>query len=171
MEIMIKTLKELSEAERQVRRLKYPSLPDAALTYTKYSDKTANKLTLAIIKWFQLESGQAERISCTGRLLDRRKTFTDVVGRTRQIGSTTWIPPSMKPGTADISALYKLNETDKIATAFRVEIKVGRDTQRPAQVEYQKEVERAGGIYIIATSFDDFIKQMIDAKSKATRIV
>jgi hypothetical protein len=166
---MIKTLKELSEAERQIRRLKYPSIPESALSYTKFSDKTANGLTRAIVAWFNISNGQAERISVTGRRIDCTKTFVDVVGKTRQIGTTQWIKPSMKVGTADISALYKLNETDRIATAFRIEVKVGRDTQRPAQVEYQKEVERAGGIYIIATSFENFITQMIDARTQATR--
>jgi hypothetical protein len=150
---MILTLKELSLAERAVRRLKYPSLPDHALIATKYTDKTANGLTKAIIKWFELEGGQAERVSCTGRMIDRRKTFTDVIGRTRQIGSTQWIKPSMKVGTADISIIYK-----KIA--IRAEIKMGKDVQSEAQKKYQESIERAGGLYWLVTSWDDFITKI-----------
>ena len=126
---------------------RYPGQP--YLTRPEYSDETANKMTVAIIAWIRLNGGQAERISITGRPIDRRRTYTDVLGHTRQIGSIDWIKPTMTKGTADISATIK-------GRSVKIEVKAGRDRQRPAQKEYQKSIEAAGGIYFIATGFDMF---------------
>lgn len=139
-------LKELAISENKKR---FPSLPDYARVAPKYNDKNANGLTRCIIDYIRLNGGQAERVSVTGRLIDKRKQYTDVVGRTRVIGSTQWIRPSMQPGTADISATIN-------GKSVKIEVKVGKDKQRPAQAEYQKQVETAGGIYLIISSFDEF---------------
>lgn len=150
---MITTLKQLSEAERAQRRLKYPSLPEAALTWTKYSDKTANGLTKAIIKYFEIEGGQAERISVTGRVIDKRKVVSDVLGHKRVIGSTQYIPSSMRKGSADISCIFK-------GKALKLEVKIGRDRQSDNQKKYQADIEKSGGIYWIVTSWEDFINKI-----------
>jgi hypothetical protein len=150
---MIETLKELSQADWEARKLKYPSLPDNARPYTKFTDKTSNGLTKCIIAWFNLSGGMAERISVTGRMIDSRKVVSDSMGNRRQIGSTKWIKPSMKKGSADVSSVFN-------GKSYRVEIKIGQDRQSEAQKEYEKSIQDAGGIYIIATSFDNFISQM-----------
>jgi hypothetical protein len=36
-------------------------------------------------------------------------------------------------------------------------VKYGRDVQSDAQKQYQEMIEKAGGVYIIAKSFDDFV--------------
>lgn len=48
--------------------------------------------------------------------------------------------------------------TDKTANgkAVKIEIKIGRDRQSEAQKRYQEQIERAGGLYVIATSFEQF---------------
>jgi len=130
-------------------RNKFPSLPEYARVTPKYSDKTANGLTKCIIDYIRFKGGQAERISVTGRLVDRRKEFTDVIGKKRLIGSVQWIKPSMQPGTADISAIIG-------GRSLKIEVKVGRDTQRAAQKVYQTQVEQAGGIYLLISSFNEF---------------
>lgn len=128
---------------------KYPNMKPSWHPKLKVNQSTANGVTAAIIKFLQLKGQQAERISVTGRRVDQRKTYTDVLGHQRQIGQLKWIKPSMQVGTADISATIN-------GRSVKIEVKVGRDKQRPAQKEYQAQVERAGGIYYIAVSFDEF---------------
>lgn len=152
---MILTFKDLSLAERAQRRAKYPSVPEHALIATKYSDKTANGLTKAIIKWFDVEGWQAERISVTGRMLDKRKVVSDVLGHKRVIGSTQYIPSSMRKGSADISCIFH-------GKALKLEVKIGRDRQSDNQKKYQADIERSGGVYWIVTSWEDFISKITD---------
>src|SRR5690606_29403043 len=102
--------------------------------------------------WIRLSGGQAERTSTTGRLVDRRTQFTDVTGRTREIGSAKWIPTSGTKGSADISAVIG-------GRVLKIEVKIGRDQQSDAQKEYQAKIEQAGGLYLIARSFCDFLGQ------------
>jgi hypothetical protein len=119
-------------------------MPNKPIKATK-----ANDLTKAIIKFIQLSGGQAERISVTGRRVDMRRTFTDVLGNQRQIGSVRWIKASMQKGSADISATIT-------GQSVKIEIKVGRDHIRPEQETYKQQVEKAGGIYLLIHTFDEF---------------
>ena len=41
-----------------------------------------------------------------------------------------------------------------------VECKVGKNTQTPSQVEFQRKVEKAGGEYWLVYSIDEFIKNL-----------
>lgn len=140
----IKILEDLAFQDKQK---KYPNQP--YLVKKKFSDKSANALTKAIIAFIRLKGGQAERISNTGRVIDTRKTYTDVLGHRRSIGSVQWIPGTGTPGTADISATIA-------GQSVKIEVKHGRDRQSEAQKRYQAEIERCGGIYYIAKTFDDF---------------
>jgi len=142
-----KTLKALYMEEN---RRRFPSLPEAARSFPKWTDRTANGLTKMIIDFLRLKGHQAERIAVTGRYLDQTKVITDVTGRSRRIGSGQWIRPSMQPGTADISAVIN-------GRAVKIEIKVGKDRQSETQKLYQTQVERAGGVYLIIRSFDEFL--------------
>ena len=117
---------------------------------TKFNDNTANSLTKSIIRWLQLNGWQAERISTTGRYIDNSKIVTDVLGNRKKIGSGKYIKGSGTNGSADISATIK-------GRSIKIEVKIGKDRQSEAQKEYQKNIEKAGGIYIIATDFDDFM--------------
>jgi hypothetical protein len=130
-------------------RLRFPSLPEAARVPPRYSDKDANSLTRCIVDYIRLTGGQAERIAVTGRYIDNSRIVTNVIGQSRRIGSGRWIKPSMQAGTADISATIA-------GRSVKVEIKVGRDKQSHKQKEFQKQVEQAGGIYLLIHSFDEF---------------
>jgi hypothetical protein len=140
----IRQLQELAWQEKQKR---YPGQP--YLVRPEYNDRTANGLNVAIIAWIRLHGNQAERINNTGRPIDRRKTYTDVLGHARQIGSIKWTKGTGTKGTADISATIK-------GRSVKIEVKIGRDRQSDHQREYQKQVEAAGGIYFIARNFDEF---------------
>jgi hypothetical protein len=142
-------LKALSNLALKKISISYPNVPSYALPATRYSDKTSNGLTKCIIDFLNLTGAQAERINNTGRVLDNRIIVKDVLGGSRSIGSTKWIPGTGKNGTADISATIK-------GRSIKVEVKIGADKQSDQQKEYQKEVEAAGGIYFIAKDFNSF---------------
>lgn len=142
-------LRILNERAAEAAKQRYPNVPDYARPKPKFSDKTANELTKAIVSWLKLEGCQAERISVTGRMVDERKTFTDVIGRQRTVGSVTWIKSSMQKGSADISATIA-------GQSVKIEIKMPGDRQSDDQKVYQAEVEAAGGVYLTVGNFQDF---------------
>lgn len=142
------SLKELERDLLEAKRLRYPSNPYPV--GDTFRDDTANGLTKAILAFIRLKGGQAERISTTGRPIDRTQTFADVTGRTRQIGRVEWIPGTGTNGSADISATIA-------GRSVKIEVKIGTDRQSPAQKEYQKAIQTAFGIYYIARTFDSFI--------------
>ncbi len=142
-------LKTLSTLAFNKLKEKYPTVPRCALPKVKYSDTTANGLTKCIIDFLNLTENQGERINNTGKKLDNRKTYTDVLGSSRTIGSTKWIPGTGTNGTADISATIQ-------GKSVKIEVKIGTDKQSPAQKDYQKKIECAGGIYFVAKDFQSF---------------
>jgi hypothetical protein len=141
--------KMLQDLQRQDKARKYPNTPIEYLTVRNYSDKKANDLTRCIIDFLNYKGHQAERISSMGRMIDNRETYTDQIGRTRVIGSSTYIPPTSTNGTADISSIIN-------GKSIKIEVKIGKDRQSQAQKDYQTSVERAGGVYFIAKDFDSF---------------
>lgn len=140
-------LKMLADLALEAKKKQYPDFPYPVPP--KYNDKTANGLTKCIIDFLKLQGHQAERISNVGRMIDRRQRVTDTAGFTKIIGSTEWIPGTGSNGTADISATIN-------GRSVKIEVKIGKDRQSQAQREYQREVEAAGGIYVIAKDFEGF---------------
>ena len=132
----------------------YPDLPEYARYIKPYSEKTANELTRAVIDFLKYKGHQAERISVTGRYMDNSKVITDVLGFKKKIGSGKWIKSSMQPGTSDIAATIK--NKDGIGVSVKIEIKM-RDKMSEVQKLYQAGVERAGGLYWLCHSFDEFL--------------
>jgi len=136
-----------SAMERAIERS--PSVPRSAFPRPKYSDKTSNGLTKCIVDFLRIKGWQAERISVEGRVLDNRKTYTDIIGRSKTIGSVRRIKSSSQLGSADISATI-------YGKSVKIEVKIGRDTQSDKQKEYQDQIVRSGGIYLIARDFQGF---------------
>jgi hypothetical protein len=156
MELIIKpppigktALKQLNSLAFEVLQSKHPGIRPELLPRPAYKDKTSNELTKSIITWIRLNGGQSERISVTGRMIDRREVITDCLGHRRQIGSTQWIKSSMQRGTADISATIN-------GRSVKIEVKLQRDRQSEAQRSYQSQVEKSGGLYYIAKDFQCF---------------
>lgn len=131
---------------------RYPNLPDHARSIKIPSDKTANGLTRCIIMYINGIGGFAERINTMGRVIDKRKNVTDVLGRQKTIGSMTYIPTTGVRGASDISAQF-------MGRSFKIEVKIGNDRQSVHQKAYQENIERTGGIYMIVRSLDDFLAQ------------
>ncbi len=145
-----KEIEFLENLHLQNLKAKYPSVPYPPKK--KYSDRTTNGLQTCIIDFIRLSGFQAERINSTGRKIDNTRTVTDCIGRKRMIGSSKWIKGSGQKGTADISATIK-------GRSIKIEVKCEATNDRiqsKDQIEYQKEIETAGGIYIITKSFSQF---------------
>jgi hypothetical protein len=142
----IKQLKELAIAHSRTR---HPGLPDYARCTRNYTDKTANGLTKCIIDYLNFSGHQAERVNSTGRPIDNTKIVRDVLGSQRRIGSMKWIPGSGTKGTADISATIW-------GKSVKIEVKM-KDKQSPDQKQYELSVIRAGGLYWICRSFEEFL--------------
>lgn len=129
-------VKELENLAYKAKISRFPDFPYPVKD--KYRDDTANGLTRCIIDFVNLNGYQAERLNSTGRQVT-------IKGRER------WIKGSGTKGTADISATIN-------GRAVKIEVKIGRDRQSEVQKEYQKQIERAGGMYIIARDFEQFYK-------------
>lgn len=147
-------MKELFRLSYEMKRQKYPAVPAEWLAKTKYNDRTANGLTRCVIDFLTFKGWQAERINSMGRMVDDRKTYIDVVGRYKTIGSVKWVKGTSTAGTADISATIA-------GRSVKIEIKIGTDRQSHWQRNYQQVIERSGGLYFIAKSFQEFYRWYI----------
>lgn len=152
-------LKALNDLAYEDLKKRFTILPVHALPKPKYSDKTANKLTSAIVDFINLKGGFAERISNTGRYIEGA-SIVDTVGRVRNFKGK-YIPGTGKNGTADISATYQ-------GLSLKIEVKIGHDKMSEAQKEYQERTIAAGGIYFIARDFPSFYHFFIELQSKTT---
>ena len=118
----------------------------------------ANDLTRLVIDFIIFNDGQAERISSMGRYIDGTKQVTDCIGRKRTIGTGKYVKSTTTNGTADISATIK-------GRSVKIEIKWKKDTQSKDQKKYEASINKAGGIYIIVKTFDDFVDWFDDFNS------
>ena len=123
-------------------------IPEYALPPKKRHNKaTANGLTSAVVDWFNLSGYHAERTGNEGRYIEGT-TVTNVLGKRVTLKGKR-IPSSGTKGTSDIKACYK-------GRFIAIEIKIGRDRQSEVQKWYQEKVERAGGVYAIVKTWEDF---------------
>lgn len=136
----MKTIKTIEQAKKEafkkLRKLFRQKRPGERPP--TYKDDTANGLTRCIIDYINLKGYQAERINCIG-------TPIPVGDNLFRFGKTT-----MDTGTADVSATIK-------KLSVKIEVKVGTDTMKKDQWEYKSKIEKAGGVYLIARSFPNFL--------------
>ena len=134
------SIKELEQLHFEQKRMRNPDMPYPVKT--KFRDDSANGLTRCITAWLQLNGYFAGRVNTTG-------TYNQKLGRYIHSGS--------KRGMADVTAVINGRHVS-------IEIKHGKDRIRPEQLKVKQEIEAAGGVYIIASSFDGFIEQIINLK-------
>jgi len=141
-------LKELYFANQRKR---YPNFPDDARTSPKYTDKNTKGLTNCVMDYIKFNGYHVERTGCEGRIIDDRKTFTDVIGRVRTIGTIRRVYSSSQRGTSDLKAIIN-------GKFIAIEIKcfATNDRQSAHQKAYQKQIEQSNGIYIIVKTFAQF---------------
>jgi hypothetical protein len=137
---------------------KFPNFKPEYLPLDIPDDSKANGLTRCVVQWIQLHGFQAERISNTGRVIDNTKTYTDVAGFTKTIGSVKYIKGSGTNGTADISSTIGVNIGGKIVgLSVKWEVKI-KDKQSIEQKKYESDIKKSGGLYFIIHNFDEFIE-------------
>ena len=137
----------LRALEMEQLKAKYPSMRPELIPLTDWKDTSANALTKCIIFWINALGGQAERISSQGQYREGKKIQ---VGEGFKQLQGKWTPGQGTKGTADISATIR-------GRSVKIEVKYGNDRQSDAQKAYQQAIEKAGGTYIIAKTFDDFV--------------
>jgi hypothetical protein len=140
----------LSELSKALSDKNHGNVPAHCRPVKKFSDKSANDLTKAIIAYANLKDWFAERQSSEGRYRPG-KEYENVIGKKVQMKGT-WLPGQGK-GKADIKAVIK-------GRSIEIEVKHGADRLRPEQIEYKAKIERAGGVYIVVKTWDDFIFQI-----------
>ena len=130
------SIRELERLHYERKRLKYPDNP--YLINRQFSDKSANDLTRAIVAWLELHGHFAGRVNVTG-------TYNHKLQKYIYSGSCK--------GMSDVTSVINGRHVS-------VEIKYGKDRMRPDQLKVKQEIEKAGGIYLVVKSFDDFLEQM-----------
>jgi hypothetical protein len=146
----MKPLEQLRQLKLAKTRELYPNVPEIALPKTEYNDKSANGLTRCVLDYLLLSGHFCERTGNEGRVIDGRKTYTDVIGRQKTIGTVKRIKSSGTKGTSDLKAVIN-------GRMVAIEIKYGADRQSQHQKDYQAMVEKAGGTYWIVKNFEQFL--------------
>ena len=143
---MVRTLKELNLFKKAQNEKLYPNLPKSAVTAGRFKDSSANELTKAVIYHFEeVLGGLALRINNTGIYDPRTKRFRK--SHTRK-------------GIPDIICVLD-------GTFIGVEIKYGKDRLSQHQKDMKKEIEAAGGFYMVAKTFEQYVSTLntfLDAK-------
>jgi len=132
------SLKELERLHFEQKKLRYPNIKESLLVKTSFKDDTSNELTKSIIAWIRLNGGSASRINTTG-------IYDVKLGKYRRSGS--------RKGMSDIVAIMD-------GKHISIEIKIKNDKMRPDQLKVKDEIERAGGVFITVSSFDNFLEQI-----------
>lgn len=130
------SIKKLQQLHFAAKQKKYPNNPYPVKT--KFRDDTANGLTKCIGAWLSLHGHFAGRVNTQGN-------YNQKLGK--------WTKSGSKQGMADITAVINGRHVS-------IEIKIGKDKIRPNQEKCKSEIEAAGGVYIIASSFDNFLEQI-----------
>lgn len=144
------SLKHLTDLYIQESKRKHPTVPYHFAP--KWHINTTNGLTSAVMTFLRLQGHHVERTGNEGRILDNRRMFIDTVGRTRIVGSVKRISGSGLRGTSDLKAIIGGR-----FIAIEIKNRYTHDRQRPEQKSYQRQVEAAGGVYLIVRDFTSFI--------------
>jgi hypothetical protein len=135
------------------KRCEGSTMPPHYVPKTKYSDKTANGLTKCIVEYIRLTGGYADRINNMG-VYQQQKTYDN--GLTQVVTQKGgWRPGGNRKGIADIIATNK-------GKMVQIEVKIGKDRMSPHQKKIQAEVTAAGGVYMVARNFDDWLVEWLE---------
>jgi len=117
--------------------------------------KSAAQMEKLIVDFMRLSGHQVQKVTTTGTYRDNRKRVTDVLGFERTIGTGQYVPGTSTKGASDIKATLAPS-----GLSLAIEVKFSKsDRQQPDQKVYQKDIEQAGGFYIIVRTLEDFLEQ------------
>ena len=104
----------------------------------------SNQLTKDIIRLVEKSGGAARRVNTLGVMRNGRYTKS-----------------GMRRGFEDVDAVIPLRiGKQTIGLKVAIEVKIGKDRQSKEQKIRQREVEEAGGIYLVAKNLEDFITDL-----------
>lgn len=127
-------LQHLAALDLETKRQRHPNMPAYAVPASKFSDKTANDLTRAIVRLFQVHGHFATRLQSTGTFRDDLKMY---------------VPSQQRKGLPDVFAVVG-------GRAVFVEIKAGKDRLSDDQKKAISLLTMAGAAVYVATTFQDF---------------
>jgi hypothetical protein len=127
----LRQLEWLADARKRER---YPNVPEHGLVKARYSDKTANDLTRAIVDYCTLSGHFATRLQSTGTYREDLKRY---------------VPSQQRRGLPDVFAVVH-------GRAVHVEVKIGRDRLSDEQKQAIQELQAAGAAVFIAADFQQF---------------
>ncbi len=152
------TLKELSTILHQLECIKHPGMPTYAVPRKTFTDKTSNGLQNAILAYCKHKGIKAWRQRSEGRYIAERRE-TNVIGHSIVVQKGQYIPLGKSGGKGAGDIQITLPPHGK---SLHIEVKIGRDKQRPAQIEFQRDHEASGGLYWIVKTWDEFFYKMIN---------
>lgn len=155
-------LQHLSDLKLTQLKERYPNEWQRWEWQAKFKDNKERDLEKCIIEYGKLVGYQCERIKVKPNRVDNRITYVDSVGFVKQIGRVTWTKSSMQAGSADLSLTIpkKIGE-QIIGISVKCEIKIGKDTIKPAQIIYRDQIKAAGGEFWLVKSFQDFYDKYV----------
>jgi len=106
----------------------------------------ANGLQSAISNYLNWTGNYCNRINVMGRLIERHEKQKE---SGNIITTKKFLPSMTRKGTADLHCIIKGKHVS-------IEIKIGGDTQSENQEREQQRIERAGGIYRVIKTIDEF---------------
>ena len=113
----------------------------------------ATHLESLIIEFLRFEGHIAIKVS-TGGTYIQPKIEKNIFGKPTIVKDGHYIKGGSTKGVSDLIVTIK-------GRVWFVEVKLGRDTQRNTQRNFEEEVATKGGIYSIVHDLDDFYKQYL----------
>ncbi len=133
-------IKSLTQMAWEYKCKQSPSIPKYAIPQPKYSEGSANCLTKCVYDFLKMKGHYCGRTNTTG-------TYSVKLGKFIHSGATR--------GQSDLNAIVN-------GRSWQIEIKHGKDQLSEVQKRICEQVRSAGGVYIVARSFVDFITQYIE---------
>ena len=139
------TLLQLTEAIHQQKFKDHPHCETRKELFPTrpFTEKGANELTRSIEAFIRYTGNYADRINNTGIYDPKTKKFRR--SNTRR-------------GIADVMATKRIEHQGRyFAITVAIEIKYGNDKLSEYQLRIKDDIERAGGVYLVARTWDQFI--------------
>lgn len=119
-------------------------MPVKFIPPAKFKVSDANGLTKAIVAFIRLTGDYADRINNTG-------IYDVKAGKFRKSNT--------RKGIADIMASKRItHEGRTFAVTVAIEVKVGKDRLSEHQERMRDEIQKKGGVYIVARDWEGFIR-------------
>lgn len=139
------TLLQLTQAVHEAKFINRPNCETRKELFPTrpFTEKGANELTRSIEAFIRYTGNYADRINNTGIYDTKLKKFRR---------------SNTRKGIADIMASKKIEYQNRtFAVTVAIEIKYGNDKLSEYQLRMKDDIERTGGVYIVARTWDNFI--------------